>query len=135
MEYCFDLSLKGNRDRAGTPHKRSLFANMRKTYIHLGSKLRRIIVDSDTGMSDWESMELFKVGEQHDNVVPATFQSDGAEGTCEGRIVVDAKETGPWIVTSPWSVHQAMLRSETSSYPVLPACLPSFWQEAYQEAK
>ena len=121
MEYCFDLRLKGNKDRVGTPHKRNLFANIRNTYIHLGSKLRRIIVDNDTGMPDWESMELFKVGEQHGNVAPAIFQSDGAEGTCEGRIVVDAGETGPWTVSSPWSVHKAMLRSETSSYPVLPA--------------
>ena len=121
MEYCFDLRWKGNKDRVGTPHKRNLFATMRKTYIHLGSKLRRIIVDSDTGMPDWESMELFKVGEQHANVVPITVQSDGAEGTCQGRVVVDAGAKGPWTVSSPWSVHQAMLRSETSSYLVLPA--------------
>ena len=121
MEYCFDLRLKGNKDRVGTPHKRPLFANMRKVYIHLGSKLGNIIVDCETGTPDWESMSLFVVGQQLENVVTVTYKSDGPEGMCEGRIVVDAGEKGPWTVSSPWSIHQATLRSETSSYPILTA--------------
>ena len=89
LEYCFDLRLKENKDRVGTPNKRELFTNMRRVYEHLGSRLRFIIVDRENGMPGWESMNRFSVDQQNGTSVEISYKPL-TTNACSGIVVVEA---------------------------------------------
>ena len=121
MEFILDIRCHGDKlDRVGSEYKGQLYQALRLVYQRHGSKLGQVVIDNETQMPDWSKNPEIQLARQVEREVQVTWSPPLLFHAKVALVELAETDNGPWKLHNNYSLHCAVVKSETHEYPVLP---------------